>query len=149
MVSCQIVEGLSLRQIVIRIDDSNFLRQFVRIYNGPMIDFTAYCKLKNCIRPETWKQMNGLLAQAAVGEALHRGSEAQDRHHRRGDQHPLADRFLPALGHLPNPGPVYIMDLSDRYYGSCIERSQPHVTPCDRHAHCTTRALTPKRGAIF
>lgn len=64
----QIIEGLSLRQIIIRIDDSNFLRQFVRIYNGPMIDFTAYCKLRNGIRPETWKQMNDLLARAAVKE---------------------------------------------------------------------------------
>jgi len=66
IVVCQIIEGLSLREIIIRIDDSNFLRQFVRIHNGPMIDFTAYCRLRNGIRPETWKQMNGLLAQAAV-----------------------------------------------------------------------------------
>ena len=75
MVIGQIVEGLSLRQIVIRIDDSNFLRQFVRIYNGPMIDFTAYCKLKNSIRPDTWKQMNGLLAQAALAEHCIEGQQ--------------------------------------------------------------------------
>jgi transposase, IS5 family len=62
----QIVEGLSFRQVIIRIDDSHFLRQFVRIYNGPMIDFTAYCKLRNGIRPQTWKQVNDLLARAAV-----------------------------------------------------------------------------------
>jgi IS5 family transposase len=68
IVICQIIEGLSLREIIIRIDDSSFLRQFVRIYNGPMIDFTAYCKLRNGIRPATWKQMNGLLARAAVEE---------------------------------------------------------------------------------
>lgn len=69
MVLCQIIEGASLRQIVIRIDDSNFLRQFVRIYNGPMIDFTAYCKLRNCIRPETWKKVNDILARAAARES--------------------------------------------------------------------------------
>ncbi len=68
IVLCQIIEGLSLRQVIIRIDDSNFLRHFTRIYNGPMIDFTAFCKLKNGIRPETWKQVNRLLAQAAVKE---------------------------------------------------------------------------------
>jgi IS5 family transposase len=68
MVLCQIIEGASLRQIVIRVDDSNFLRQFVRIYNGPMIDFTAYCKLRNCIRPETWKRVNDILARAAARE---------------------------------------------------------------------------------
>ena len=41
MLLCQIVEGASLREIVIRIDDSNYLRWFVRIYNGPMMDFTT------------------------------------------------------------------------------------------------------------
>ncbi len=66
IVLCQIIEGCSLRQIIVRIDDSNFLRRFVRIFNGPMIDFTAFCKLRNHIPPETWKNMNDLLAQAAV-----------------------------------------------------------------------------------
>ena len=67
---CQIIEGCSLREIVIRVDDSNFLRFFVRIYNGPMIDFTTFCRLKNQIKPETWKQVNELLARAAVEEQL-------------------------------------------------------------------------------
>ena len=67
---CQIIEGCSLREIVIRVDDSNFLRFFVRIFNGPMIDFTTLCKLKNHIKPETWKQVNELLARAAVEEQL-------------------------------------------------------------------------------
>ena len=66
IVLCQTIEGCSLRQIIIRIDDSNFLRFFVRIFNGPMIDFTAFDKLKNLIKPETWKKMNELLARAAV-----------------------------------------------------------------------------------
>ena len=38
---CQAVEGGSLRGTVIRIDDSNFLRRFVRIHNGPMMDFST------------------------------------------------------------------------------------------------------------
>ena len=66
IVLCQIIEGCSLRQVVIRIDDSHFLRFFVGIYNGPMIDFTAFCRLKNQIKPQTWKQTNELLARAAV-----------------------------------------------------------------------------------
>jgi IS5 family transposase len=75
IVLCQIIENLSLREIVIRIDDSNFLRQFVRIYNRSMIDFTAYCKLRNGIRPETWKKVNDLLARAAVREGLIEGEK--------------------------------------------------------------------------
>ena len=70
---CQIIEGCSLRQIIVRIDDRNFLRRFVRIFNGPMIDFTAFCKLKNHIPPETWKKVNDLLAQAAVAGELIEG----------------------------------------------------------------------------
>jgi len=70
IVICQIIEGLSLRQVIIRIDDSHFLRQFARIHNGPMIDFTAFCKLRNGIRPETWKKVNDLLARSAREQHL-------------------------------------------------------------------------------
>ena len=65
---CQIIEGESLRGIVIRIDDDTFLREFVRIYNGPMIDFTRLCVLKNAIRPKTWKKINEILRGYAVDE---------------------------------------------------------------------------------
>ena len=75
IVLCQVIEGASLRQIIIRIDDSNFLRHFVRIYNGPMIDFTTFDKLKNHITPETWKKVNALLAEAAVKEQLIEGDQ--------------------------------------------------------------------------
>ena len=63
---CQVLEGASLRGIVVRIDDSNFLRRFVRIDNGLMMDYTTLCKLKNAIRPDTWKAVNRCLAEYAV-----------------------------------------------------------------------------------
>ena len=66
----QIIEGESLRGIVIRIDDGNYLRRFVRIYSGPMMDFTTLCKFKNCIQPETWKKVNESLGCYAVHEEL-------------------------------------------------------------------------------
>jgi len=75
IVVCQIIEGLSLREIVIRIDDSTFLRNFVRVHNGPMIDFTSFSKLRNCITPESWKEVNRLLAEAAVKEDLIEGEK--------------------------------------------------------------------------
>ena len=65
---CQVIEGESLRGIVVRIDDSGCLRRFVRIDNGPMMDFTTLCKLKNAIRPETWAEINRRLGQLAVRE---------------------------------------------------------------------------------
>ncbi len=68
IIICQVLEGEALRGIIIRIDDSNYLRRFVRIYNGAMIDFTTFCTLKNAIRPKTWKKINDLLTEAAVEE---------------------------------------------------------------------------------
>ena len=66
MVIGQVMEGESLRGTVIRIDDSNYLRRFVRIYNGPMIDYSTFCLLKNAIRPRTWEKINEALTKAAV-----------------------------------------------------------------------------------
>jgi IS5 family transposase len=68
MVICQIVEGCSLREIVVRIDDSEFLRRFVRVYNDAMIDYSTFCRLRNRIAPETWKQINDTLSQTAVDQ---------------------------------------------------------------------------------
>jgi len=75
MVIAQVVEGESLRGTVIRIDDSNYLRRFVRIYHGPMIDFTTFCILKNAIRPTTWEKINEALTKAAVEAELVDGSK--------------------------------------------------------------------------
>ena len=69
----QVLEGLSLRQTVVRVDDSPALRQFTRLGTQPMMDFTTLCKLKNAIRPGTWKQINRRLAQYAVREERIRG----------------------------------------------------------------------------
>jgi IS5 family transposase len=66
----QIVESEDLRGIVIRVDDSNFLRRFTRINDGPMMDSSSLCRFKNTIRPATWKKVNRLLAEAAIGREL-------------------------------------------------------------------------------
>ena len=70
---CQVLEGASLRGIVVRIDDSNCLRRFTRIGNGPMMDYTTLCKLKNTIRADTWKAVNRCLAEYAVRSELVEG----------------------------------------------------------------------------
>jgi len=67
IVLCQIIERCSLRRIIVRIDDSHFLRRFVRIHNDPMIDFTTLARLRNRIRPETWKRIHEILNQWAAG----------------------------------------------------------------------------------
>lgn len=74
---CQIIEGASLREIVIRIDDSNYLRHFARIYNGPMMDFTTLDKLRNSIPPARWKKVNELLGLYAVERDLIDGEKVR------------------------------------------------------------------------
>jgi len=63
---CQVLESASLREIVVRIDDSEFLRRFSRIDNGTMMDYTTLCGLKNAIAERTWKAVNRCLAEHAV-----------------------------------------------------------------------------------
>ena len=63
---CQLVEGLSLRQTIVRIDTCDALRDFTRIEGGSMIDYSTFCRLRNAISPETWRQMNLALAHYAV-----------------------------------------------------------------------------------
>jgi len=77
MLICQIIEGESLRGIAIRIDDSNYLRRFVKIYNGPMIDFTTLCTMKNAIRPRTWEKVNEALTRTAVEGGLIEGGKVR------------------------------------------------------------------------
>jgi len=77
IIICQRIEGLSLRDTVVRIDDSNFLRRFVRIYNGGMMSFTTFCELKNAIRSKTWKKINDALTKAAIEAELISGNKAR------------------------------------------------------------------------
>ena len=67
---CQVMEDKSLRGIVVRIDDSHFLRRFVRIDDGPMMDYTTLCTLKNAIHTDTWKAVNRCLAEYAIQSEL-------------------------------------------------------------------------------
>ena len=66
----QLLEGLSLRETVVRVDDSPALRQFTRLERKPMMDFTTLCKLKNALAPATWKRINQRLAEQAVRSAF-------------------------------------------------------------------------------
>jgi IS5 family transposase len=73
VVLVKVMEGLSFRGAVIRIDDSPRLRAFTRLGDDPMMDFSTLCLLANAIQVKTWEALNGLLAQAAVSEGRIRG----------------------------------------------------------------------------
>jgi IS5 family transposase len=62
----QVIENEPLRRIVMRIDESDNMRQFVRIYNEDMFSYATFCALRNHIRPETWTKINRMLAVHAI-----------------------------------------------------------------------------------
>ena len=63
---CQVVEGLSLRETIVRVDTCGALRRFIRVDGGSMMDYSTFCRLRNAITPETWREINRTLAQYAV-----------------------------------------------------------------------------------
>lgn len=60
------IEGLSLRETVIRIAESEFLQDFLRTRKKAVMDFTFLDKCFQAIRAATWKRINEALARAAV-----------------------------------------------------------------------------------
>lgn len=60
------IEGLSLRETVVRIAESDFLQDFLRTRKRAVMDFTFLDKCFQAVRPATWKRLNAALAQAAV-----------------------------------------------------------------------------------
>jgi len=70
---CQVVEGLSLRETVVRVDTCTALRRFVRVDARTMMDYSTFCRLRNAIQPETWQKINRLLAEYAVEQGAIRG----------------------------------------------------------------------------
>jgi IS5 family transposase len=56
------VERLSLRGTVVLIAQSEFLQDFLRLGNRPVMDFTFLDKAFKAIRPQTWKRINEALA---------------------------------------------------------------------------------------
>jgi IS5 family transposase len=57
------IEGDPYRETIIRVNGSDFLRNFTRIGMGEVPGYTFFCEATKCIRPETLKAMNALLLQ--------------------------------------------------------------------------------------
>ena len=56
------VEGEPLRGTIVRISESELLKDFLRLGNRPVMDFTFLDRAFKSIRPETWKRINEALA---------------------------------------------------------------------------------------
>jgi IS5 family transposase len=65
MIVVKVIEGLSLRDVIIRVSDSDFLRNFIRIFSGTMMGFAELDTAIKSITPETWEKVNALLLRHA------------------------------------------------------------------------------------
>jgi IS5 family transposase len=66
----QHLEGLPLREAVIRIGSDPFLQDFLRLQKRPVMDYSFLDKCFLAIRPETWKRVNALLGGYGVREGV-------------------------------------------------------------------------------
>ena len=62
------VEGDSYRQVVVRIENSQFLQHFVGLGPKPMMDYTFLSKAFGRLSEETWQAMNRALSRYARKE---------------------------------------------------------------------------------
>ena len=64
------LEGTAWRQTVIRIAESDTLRNFARLGNRDVMDYSFLDKCFKIIRPETWKAVNDALSNSSSSEGL-------------------------------------------------------------------------------
>ena len=60
------IEGLSYRETIVRIAESDFLQDFIRTRKKATMDHTFLNRAFKAVRPVTWKRVNEVLGQAAV-----------------------------------------------------------------------------------
>jgi len=65
MIVVKVIEGLSLRELIIRVSDSDILRNFTRIFSGKMMGFAEVDTAIKSITPQTWQKINDLLLRYA------------------------------------------------------------------------------------
>ncbi len=65
MIVVKVIEGHSLRDVIIRVGESDFLRNFTRIFSADVMSFTELDTAIKSIAPETWEEVNDILKRYA------------------------------------------------------------------------------------
>src|SRR5271169_3408161 len=55
------IEAKGYRDTVILVENSEFLRRFIKLGNKGMMDYTFLCKAYTALSEDTWKPVNGVL----------------------------------------------------------------------------------------
>ena len=62
MIVIKVMEGLPYRDTIVRVSDSDFLRNFSRLYSGNMMSFTVFETAVKGISAATWEKINAILS---------------------------------------------------------------------------------------
>jgi len=68
LILVKILEATTYRGAIVRVDDSPRLREFTRLFNGPIMSPATFNRLANALSPDTWEAINQLQARIAVSE---------------------------------------------------------------------------------
>jgi IS5 family transposase len=66
----QFIEQHSFRDVVVLVENSEFLQSFVRLGINPMMDYSFLNKAFGVLREATWQAINQVLAQYAVEQGM-------------------------------------------------------------------------------
>lgn len=75
MLIARCLEGLSFRDVVVRVSDSAILRNFTRLFSGNVMNFTVLNTAFKLVSPTTWDKIGNIL----FGYALREGKICGDR----------------------------------------------------------------------
>ena len=131
----QQLEGLSLRDAVIRIGGEPFLQDFLRMRKRPVMDFTFLDRCFLAITPTTWKRVNVLLggygvAQQAVSTDVIRADTTvvETNIHYPTDASLLWDTWRVASRLLKRAREIDSASCPHRFHNRKIERLYLYVT---------------------
>ena len=119
------LEGMSYRSCVMRLHTDIFLRNFVRLGVGPVMDFSLLCRVNRAIKPETWERINAALFQ-----------EAKTNHGVSGDKLPVDSTVCETSIHFPTDASLLwdVYRVGARLFGQWNERvSLRHRVPYRFH----------------
>jgi IS5 family transposase len=68
MLIVKCMEGLSFRDVIIRVADSPIFRNFTRIFSGNIMNFTVLDAAFKMIKPSTWDKVNALYSKHSLDE---------------------------------------------------------------------------------
>ncbi len=60
------LECTGWRETIVRVSESSFLKDFIRLGNRPVMDYSFLCKCFKAIEPQTWKKINNSLGSYAT-----------------------------------------------------------------------------------